>query len=485
MLTQSLFFVLLIFIPIGTKFLVYQFTPGFHEYETAFVYLSDIFLLGFLAFYLFHNLHPKSSSKSQFPNPNFQINSKSKLSKFTTPITNHKLLITIFLFFAGLSIFFAFGKGLAFYSLARLLIMVIMTFAVAEFVRRAGLFKKVLALLAILAVAQSVIGFLQFERQANLGLQILGESPISGSAPGVSKVLVHGAKLIRAYGTFPHPNIFGAFLTLGLVSLFYLYVKSLESGGERPNFKEFFRAFVIKRLAFLIAIFLVAVGLTLTFSRSSWIGAIIATAMFLLLVFLQDIKSRAFDQPGNFWLPRSIRFFGAMLAVAVFLLAALGWVAVPRAQVSPTERSIALRLDYNRLGLAIVAQRPFGVGIGNQVLYAYEHGLYQEFGMKKASDWQPVHNLYLLIASEIGVLGLLSFLIFIVLLSSRLFKLALKLETAVVLILLVTVLVLGFFDHYFWTLEQGRLMLWLVIGMVMAVINRPHSSTDRTRPSEG
>ena len=34
------------------------------------------------------------------------------------------------------------------------------------------------------------------------------------------------------------------------------------------------------------------------------------------------------------------------------------------------------------------------------------------------------------------------------------------------LILLVSVLFLGLFDHFLWTLQQGQLMFWLTLGLV-------------------
>ena len=56
-ISHTLLLLSLILVPVGTRVMLHLFTPGFHEYETAFLYLSDIPVL-LLAVYgaalLFH-----------------------------------------------------------------------------------------------------------------------------------------------------------------------------------------------------------------------------------------------------------------------------------------------------------------------------------------------------------------------------------------------------------------------------------------------
>ena len=49
---------------------------------------------------------------------------------------------------------------------------------------------------------------------------------------------------------------------------------------------------------------------------------------------------------------------------------------------------------------------------------------------------------------------------------------------------LVALFALSLFDHFLWTLQPGRLMLWLIIGIVIGV-NSACDSMDRIHPSEG
>ena len=69
---------------------------------------------------------------------------------------------------------------------------------------------------------------------------------------------------------------------------------------------------------------------------------------------------------------------------------------------------------------------------------------------------QPVHNIYLLILAETGILGLFGFgyLIVCAFRSPR---------PAVLKLSLFTLLFLGLFDHYPFTLQQGMLLLFLLV----------------------
>ena len=90
----------------------------------------------------------------------------------------------------------------------------------------------------------------------------------------------------------------------------------------------------------------------------------------------------------------------------------MGWLIFPRAQISLTEPAVSQRIIYNELGWQLDKKIiPEGIGLSNQVIYSAKNGLYQILGMNQAWQWQPIHNIYFLIGAEIGVLGLLVFLI--------------------------------------------------------------------------
>lgn len=448
---SSFFYLLLLALPLGTRKLLHQFTPGFQEYEAVFLYLSDIFLLLVVGSFFFGLF----TGRRRLPNY----------------LITQLLFITVFLLAAFGSVFLAYSKGLAIYNFVRLVLLVGFAFAAAKFVRERNNLAKVLAIITVLAIAQSLIGFLQFREQGSIGLKILGESPIAAADGGTSKIVVEGVKIVRAYGTFPHPNILSAFLLLGLVSLCYLYLKNdrpLYAGlydsprSAHYNFRRFMKSrHLYFRLLLAAGIFLVLLGLALTFSRSAWA---IATLVFAILVTLySSLVTSQGVRP-------ILRLSFLLVTCYLSLVAILGWAILPRAQISPSEPAVTARLSYNKLGADLVKNHPFGVGIGNQVFHSVRNGVYQKLGMDKVWQWQPIHNLYLLVGAEIGWMGFLGFIGFLLVIIWQNFRNGLNLERLTVFLLLGSLMAFGLADHFLWTIEQGRLMLWLAIGLAMAQV---------------
>ena len=88
--------------------------------------------------------------------------------------------------------------------------------------------------------------------------------------------------------------------------------------------------------------------------------------------------------------------------------------------------------------------------------------------------YQPVHNLYLLIATETGILGLVLFLGFIFLLVWKTRRPNIRVDADIrcprtFYVILFFILLLGFFDHYFWTLQQGMLIVWIIFGITAGI----------------
>jgi O-antigen ligase len=82
-------------------------------------------------------------------------------------------------------------------------------------------------------------------------------------------------------------------------------------------------------------------------------------------------------------------------------------------------------------------------------------------------EWeiQPVHNLYLLVLAEIGVVGL-TFLLFTVLVYLKRFREISGNWNKTGLYAIYGFLALGLFDHYFWTTPQGIIIFWLAIALI-------------------
>ncbi len=102
----------------------------------------------------------------------------------------------------------------------------------------------------------------------------------------------------------------------------------------------------------------------------------------------------------------------------------------------------------------------FGVGIGNFVGWLMAENPFAPFW-----TYQPVHNVYLLIYSETGFLGILTFLLFLI------FLLLKSSITNYKLLITLSFLFIGLFDHFLWTLQQGRFALWTVLA-VLTLLNK-------------
>ena len=421
------FYGLVLALPLGTNF-------------RGFLYLSDIFLVLFVFFSFAGKIDSVFSRR-------FPEGIKS---------------IVALLFFGVLSTVFAFSAPVAVFGFIRLFILVFLALSLARNIR-AGMptLKTVAILIGSSAIVQSLIAFFQFLRQSDLGLRILGESVLSTGINGGAEAVIGDGKLMRAYGTFPHPNILAAFLLIGLVSLYYLWLRRPSEWKIFSSLKNLFSDLMVG-----IGIFIILLGLLLTFSRTAWVIAAAATLALVLYCFWTR----------RYWI-QGMRLFILVLAISAALYFNFQDFIVARARVSATEPAVLLRLAYNKIGLDIIKNNPAGVGIGNQVNYSTASGLYEKFGLTEPWQRQPIHNLYLLVGSEIGIFGLIAFVVFLI-------KILLGARSVFPVIMLSSLLALGITDHFLWTIQQGRLMLWLVVGIVMGVLSA-YSAMDSAQPSEG
>ena len=86
--------------------------------------------------------------------------------------------------------------------------------------------------------------------------------------------------------------------------------------------------------------------------------------------------------------------------------------------------------------------------------------LMQKLPRYPASIYQPAHSIYLLIIDEMGVPGLLALLAFLGIWLVR------HRGNRYVVIGMAALLMLGIFDHFFWTLQQGGLVFWGLLGIL-------------------
>ncbi|WP_345319928.1 O-antigen ligase family protein [Candidatus Villigracilis proximus] len=122
------------------------------------------------------------------------------------------------------------------------------------------------------------------------------------------------------------------------------------------------------------------------------------------------------------------------------------------------EFSLVGRAWLTEQAFTVIKEHPLlGVGSGSFIIQLAERA--GEFNFV-----EPVHNIPLLITSELGVFGLI--LILMIIFSIGKNFLSTKNSNAIIIgALLMGLGAISLFDHYLWTLAPGRLMLGFVLGL--------------------
>ncbi|MFA6407704.1 MAG: O-antigen ligase family protein [Candidatus Paceibacterota bacterium] len=410
-------------IPFGTKKLLMVGRPEFFEYarefSSFFLYATDITLLLFILISLFY------FKKTLFKN-----------EKFDWVVAGIALC-------AGASLFLVHDIVFSLYAFFRLCFVILFALGIRTCVREGIIsFQGFCAVIGVSAVFQSILAIAQFLLQQSAGVWFLGESVIRSTTPGVARVAIGGVNYLRAYGTMPHANILAAFFMMGLFALIVLFFIT-------PKEEQFLRVIVP------IEIFLVLIGLILTFSRSGWI-----VAAFLI------VSSLCYGLLHRAWREVATELLVMLCVFAIALSLIFGWAIIPRVGFAKGEPSVDHRMFYNEMGIQLIKERPLGVGISNQVLFSAENGLYLEKGLDKVWTWQPIHNLFILITVELGIQGLILFVLLFALVGTPNKWTPHYISVA---LLLCAFLLFGLFDHFFWDLEAGRLMFWVVLGIMVGL----------------
>lgn len=235
--------------------------------------------------------------------------------------------------------------------------------------------------LVIGAILPAILGLWQFFAQTSITSSWLGVSFISPELTGAHTVVSESGRWLRAFGSFPHPNIFGGYLVAIIMAV---CTQSNES-----------TIFIKKNWVGRLLVVIFTAALVLTFSRS----AVCVWILALLFYHYQIIKTK----PGS---ELAIRVFISMLvALIVFLLTWSIWSGrVGQGVVSRNEVvSVSERIQGAQMATVIIKNNwIYGVGPGN-----YTQALHKAFPGLKTWELAPVHLVPLLIVAEWGLIGLL------------------------------------------------------------------------------
>ena len=286
---------------------------------------------------------------------------------------------------------------------------------------------------------QGIIATGQYVAGSSLGMEFLGASE------KISVDTLSNWNVRRASGTLGYPNSLALYLDLCIPAVFALFLSA-----KRPMIK----------LLLVGAVFLGMLGQVFTISR----GGLVATIFALGIIGVSHgIKTRKIG--------KSTFFFLLIFAVATVLILA-------------TENPIKDRLTQtedasskSRIPLMQVAERMIMANLYTGVgLNAYtDSAPHYDYTFERiAVDFPyPVHNTHLLILAEIGIFGFLAFIIFIVGVlrkSFRMFKFAQD-ETIGLLALGLAMGLMAYFIHGLVDFDYvtKNYTFWTIVGCIVGL----------------
>jgi len=449
---HSLFYFLVFLVPLQTCWIFYEAKLGDTpwQYGKFLLYATDIVLGLMLILWAVEKVQ-NSKLKVQSDVVENRINNRQKVFLYAT--------VFGLLIIALISIFFALDESLALYQFIKLLEFVLLFFYV---IKNKISFIKIAWVFAFGVLIQSILGIGQFLSQYSFASKWLGMAEHNPGILGQAVVITSLARYLRAYGTTVHPNVLGGYLAVGLVLILGLIIKCQMSNvkcqmlDSVSNLVSGFKKWSPVLLFLIYSSGLVA--LIFTFSRSAWLGFGLGFVM-LMILFWRDHKN----------IIRQI-FVISIVIVTLSLFIFHEPVFNRLETTSPQiERSTTERISGYNSATELFKKKSFtGVGIGNFTLADYK----LVSSTKNIWEYQPIHNVYLLVFVESGIVGGIIWLIFLgQILVIRLRRIRKEESTDfwkfIILTSYFVILFLMFFDHYLWTLQSGRLLFWVILGLVL------------------
>lgn len=357
------------------------------------------------------------------------------ISLTTIRIKSYFLRILLLLFTLSLvwNLFLARSPGAHIFGIVKLVEFGLFGWLVAKTFEKKDMsvFVRVLALSAIVS---SLLAIWQFIKQSSVGglWYFLGERTFNISTIGISSVNLD-QQILRPYAAFPHPNVLA----------FFFLVTSVFAVLRLPYEKSLaIKTFLI------LSVTLSTVGLFLTFSR---IIILLAICFFIYAIYAKGKRNVILAVLGVLGLlgAAGILLFSDILSTQ-FLL-----------------RGIDFRQELLAQSVQVFLNNPyFGIGLNN--FFIYQSALIKDIS---PILFQPPHNIFVMALLSLGMFGwwifpaIFIFAIRFLLKESRIMNHESRDFYRGTLFILIAIIIVGMFDHFFLTLEQGQIILSLILGL--------------------
>lgn len=274
---------------------------------------------------------------------------------------------------------------------------------------------------------QASIAIAQYINQGAIGLHFLGESILNINLRNIAKIDFDSIKILRSYGTFAHPNILATAISIGI-----FFTIKIDP--------------IYKKTKTFLFIFL-TIGLITTMSRSIIVLTILSLIIYIILS--KNIKKD--------FINKKIISFSILFIMIISSIFGIKNFDIIKTRFSFNDtNTLSERLNQANLSMQMLKTYPFGVGIGNYIQKLSEISQYS----LEPWQFQPVHNTFLLIANEMGSP------IAIILITSSIWLLyyLYKNKAFWELSLFLFILLSANFDHLFYDIYAGQLLLCLALS---------------------
>lgn len=324
-------------------------------------YLSDLFLICIVFIWFFKNFLSKYSSRHS--------------------IWQTKMFIPLFLWIimGFLSLIPAIDRTVVLVEIIRMGRIILTFFMVFHYIKERKDIRFILNCLLLALFFQSTIMFVQYVTNS-----LIVHFP--GDSAGLD-IIRFGQ---RPSGTMGHSSHFAKFSGLILpITLAYVFFA--------PRLRE---------KLFMLSIWVCgSIALVLTLSRVGLVTWLLSIIFFFVgIIFLRVISAR--------------RLVPAFIVCILWISASIGMLYLAGGErlenrIRFDEGSAAVRAPMFKVAFNVIKAHPIiGVGLKNYILVHKDYdSTYEHISVLQPDS--PVHNLFLLYASEIGILGLLFFLWFI------------------------------------------------------------------------
>lgn len=499
-ITEYLLYLLVFLLPLQTRyfFRMGELNGGYFEYGSISLYGSDILIIILLILFLFQFRWKEIDNK---------------IDKIWYVLAGLELFIFV-------SCFSATDKTVAFYNYGRFLIAISFFFLLRNIsYSRQKLFFVFWGSIFV----QSCLAIWQFLSQSVVANKWMGMAAQHADSYSSVIEVAGGGRWLRAYGSFSHPNMLGAFLVFGILfgvvylvkfkgknQIFCHSVRNEVTEGIplsllfRPvkinaiiKVKGFLRSRCgmtklkgivqnddysendvgcdihgfksptppghplckggLENIFILVTISFSTIALFFSFSRAAWLSLSVGFFSFFIILIIQKKKKEL-----------KKLFLYSCILVFLFTIPAVIYSDLILTRVSGgtrlENRSIDERTELVQDAKGIIKDNfLFGVGMGNYTMYTAENISKNQ----PSYFYQPVHNVFLLVWSEIGIFGLSFFVLlfsyFLLCLKGRL-SLRGTIATWQSILITLPLLTMFLFDHWWWSLHFGLLFLFFLLS---------------------